>query len=195
MNLSKEASTSESSLIQRARQGDDAAWEILVRDNQEPIFRFAYLFLSNAEEAQDVAQEAFVRAYRHLDGFDTTRPLRPWLLSITANLARNRRRSLGRYWAALSRWFFTQPSADPGVESISSRRFQNQSLWEAIRRLEQADQVIIYLRYFLEFSVSETAETLQVAEGTVKSRLHRALIKLREVIERDYPDLREFYDE
>lgn len=195
MNLSGEALTSVSTLIQRARQGDEAAWEILVRDNQEPIFRFAYLFLYDADEAQDVAQETFIRAYHHLDGFDTSRPLRPWLLSITANLARNRRRSLGRYWAALSRWFNSQNSTDPGVESFSNHRYQSQSLWEAIRQLELPDQEIIYLRYFLELSVSETAETLQVAGGTVKSRLHRALNRLREVIERDYPDLGEFDDE
>jgi RNA polymerase sigma-70 factor (ECF subfamily) len=195
MNLSEEAQASEGNLIQLARQGDEAAWESLVRDHQEAIFRLAYLFLYDGDEAQDVAQEVFLRAYHHLDGFDASRPLRPWLLSITANLARNRRRSLGRYWAALTRWFNTQPPADSGVEALSGSRLQSQSLWKAIRQLGQPDQEIIYLRYFLELSVSETAETYHVAEGTVKSRLHRALAKLREVIEREHPDLREFRDE
>jgi len=195
MNLTEEAPTSEGILIQHARQGDEAAWESLVHDHQEPIFRFAYLFLYDADEAQDVAQEAFIRAYHHLEDFDTSRPLRPWLLSITANLARNRRRSLGRYWAALTRWFKSQPPPDPQIEALSSRHFEKQSLWEAIRRLGQTDQEIIYLRYFLDFSVSETAEILQVADGTVKSRLHRALNRLKAVIERDYPGLRGFRDE
>ena len=195
MNLTEEALTSEGILIQQARQGDEAAWESLMRDHQEPIFRFAYLFLYDADEAQDVAQEAFIRAYHHLDGFDSSRPLRPWLLSITANLARNRRRSLGRYWAALTRWFKSKPAPDAGVETLSSRHFEKQSLWEAIRSLRQSDQEIIYLRYFLDFSVSETAEILQVEDGTVKSRLHRALGRLKAVIERDYPGLRGFRDE
>jgi RNA polymerase sigma-70 factor (ECF subfamily) len=195
MNLTEEAPTSEGILIQHARQGDETAWESLVRDHQEPIFRFAYLFLHDADEAQDVAQEAFIRAYHHLDGFDTSRPLRPWLLSITANLARNRRRSLGRYWAALTRWFKSKPAPDAGVEALSSHHFQKQSMWEAIRGLGQSDQEIIYLRYFLDFSVSETAEILQVADGTVKSRLHRALGRLKAVIERDYPGLRGYSDE
>jgi RNA polymerase sigma-70 factor (ECF subfamily) len=195
MNFTEEAPASEGILIQQARQGDEAAWESLVHEHQEPIFRFAYLFLYDADEAQDVAQEAFIRAYHHLDGFDSSRPLRPWLLSITANLARNRRRSLGRYWAALTRWFKSKPTRDAGVEALSSHHFQKQSLWEAIRSLRQADQEIIYLRYFLDFSVAETAEILQVADGTVKSRLHRALNRLKEVIERDYPGLRELQDE
>ena len=81
-------------LISRARRGDDAAWEMLVRDHQDAIFRLAYLLLGDAHDAEDVAQEVFVRAFRALHTFDVTRPLRPWLLRITTNLAHNYRRSL-----------------------------------------------------------------------------------------------------
>jgi len=167
------------------------AWSALVEQQQEAVFRLAYLLLGDADAAKDVAQETFIRAFYALDGFDSSRPLRPWLLSITANLARNRRRALGRYLAALSRWFQKAPlpvGPDPRDEHL--RQWQAQTLWQAVRRLGPADQEIIYLRYFLELSVAETAEAVGVAPGTVKSRLHRALERLRAVVETEFPALR-----
>src|SRR5215510_9029334 len=86
----------EPTLIRRAVDGDAAAWEALMRAHQEAVFRLAYLILGDPDDAEDVAQETFLRAWKHLKGFDSTRPLRPWLLSITSNLSSNRRRSAGR---------------------------------------------------------------------------------------------------
>ncbi|HEX2908622.1 MAG TPA: sigma factor, partial [Phototrophicaceae bacterium] len=86
---------SETELIHRARRGDSAAWEVLVSSHQEAVFRLAYLLLGDASDAEDVAQETFIRAFRFLARFDETRNWRPWLLSIAANLTRNRRRSVG----------------------------------------------------------------------------------------------------
>ena len=181
----------EPELIQRARQGDGAAWEELVHAHQEGAFRFAYLFLGDAGQAEDVAQEAFIRAFRSLDRFDSSRLFRPWLLSITANLAKNQRRSIHRYLAAISRMGRETPGSETGLESGIENRLDSQALWEAVRRLDPNDQQIIYLRYFLDLPVAETAETLGVAEGTVKSRLHRALSRLRQVIEQHFPGLQE----
>ena len=90
-------------LARLARQGDAFAWERLVGEHQQPVFRLAYLLLGDPDEAQDVAQETFIRAYHALHRFDNERPLRPWLLRIAANLAYNRQRSLRRYLAALKR--------------------------------------------------------------------------------------------
>jgi RNA polymerase sigma-70 factor (ECF subfamily) len=191
MNLTGEGRAEEADLIRRARQGSAEAWEALVRTHQEPAFRLAYLLLGDADEAADVAQEAFLRAYRALEGFDAKRPLRPWLLSISANLARNRRRSAGRYLAALQRWFKAEPATHAGIEEQSLQNLEAQNLWRAIRRLDISDQQMIYLRYYLEMSTVEVAESLQLPTGTVKSRLHRALKRLRGVIERDFPELRE----
>jgi RNA polymerase sigma-70 factor (ECF subfamily) len=73
----------------------------------------------------------------------------------------------------------------------TSKREQAQELWRAIQQLKQTDQQVVYLRYFLELSVEEVAEVMGVAEGTVKSRLHRALQRLRAVIQRDFPGLQE----
>ena len=191
MNFTAEGRADESGLVRRARQGSSQAWEELVHLHQEPLFRLAYLLLGDADEAEDVAQEAFIRAYRSLERFDTGRSLRPWLMSIAANLARNRRRSAGRYLAAVKRWFKSEPAPRASIEERGIRNQESQHLWRAIRRLDTSDQQVIYLRYFLEMSTKEVAETLQVPEGTVKSRLHRALKRLRGVIERDFPELSE----
>lgn len=178
----------EPTLIRRAANGDAAAWEPLVLAHQQAVFRLAYLLLGDADDAEDIAQETFLRAWKHLKRFDATRPLRPWLLSIASNLAHNHRRSAGRYLAALARAFREQPTETPLAEASAQRSDANE-LWRAVQRLDMSDQQIIYLRYFLELSVVETAETLQVAEGTVKSRLSRALEKLRTVIRHDFPVL------
>ena len=107
-------------------------------------------------------------------------------MSIAANLARNRRRSLGRYFANLRRFAQAAPDdvVDPEGEVIEQR--QAQALWQAVHRLELNDQEVIYLRYFLELPVEETADVLKVAPGTVKSRLHRALNRLRAIIGDDF---------
>jgi RNA polymerase sigma-70 factor, ECF subfamily len=179
----------EADLIEQARQGDDAAWEMLVQQHREAVFRLAYLLLGDAHEAEDAAQETFIRTYRALNRFDTARPLRPWLLHITANLVRNRRRAVGRYWAALRRMVQANPEPITSAEAETSKQWEAQMLWQAVRRLGPAEQEIIYMRYFLELSVAETAEALEIAPGTVKSRLHRALGHLRVVMERDFPML------
>lgn len=177
--------------VRRARQGEGAAWEALVRDHQQAVFRFAYLLLGDPDQAEDVAQEAFLRAFRALDRFDPERPFRPWVLSITANLARNQRRSASRFLAALGRLAHEAPPAPANIEALASRRWEAQSLWQAVRRLGFDDQQVIYYRFFLDLPVAETAQALGVAEGTVKSRLHRALKRLRAVIARHYPALQE----
>ena len=179
----------EAELIALARRGDERAWERLVRQHQEPVFRLAYLILGNgnAADAEDTAQEALIRAYLKLDQYDDERPFRPWLLSIAANLARNRRRTLGRYWAAVQRLW--QASPEPVYETRYEEREAAQGLWQAVRQLRPAEQEIIYLRYFLALPEAETAAALDIAPGTVKSRTHRALKKLRSVIERDFPGL------
>jgi RNA polymerase sigma-70 factor (ECF subfamily) len=180
----------EAALVGRARLADGAAWEVIVRRHQEPVFRLAYLILGDAADAEDAAQETFIRAYTALDRFDETRPLRPWLLSIAANLARNRQRGTGRYWAALQRAFRENPEPyhppPDRTEAADARRLR-----EAVARLRPDGRDIVYLRYFLALPEAETAEALGIPAGTAKSRLSRALAQLRRIIEADYPDLRD----
>jgi len=176
-------------LIQLAVNGDTAAWEPLVLTHQQAVFRLAYLLLGDPDDAEDIAQETFLRAWQYLKRFDASRPLRPWLLSITSNLASNRRRSAGRYVAALMGAFRGEPQPIATEENTIQNLDANE-LWQAVRQLSLNDQQIIYLRFFLDLSVGETAQALQVAEGTVKSRLSRALEKLRVIIQHEFPLLR-----
>jgi RNA polymerase sigma-70 factor (ECF subfamily) len=179
----------EANLIERARSGDEAAWENLIQQHQQAVFRLAYLMLGESRDAEDVAQEAFIRAFRHLNHYDPARPLMPWLLGITANLARNRRRAWGRYLHHIGRLARLVPEEMADPESEVARNTNAQALWQAVQRLETTDQEIIYLRYFLELSVEETAATLNIASGTVKSRLSRALDRLRGVVRDEFPVL------
>jgi RNA polymerase sigma-70 factor, ECF subfamily len=172
----------EAELITAARQGNTAAWEGLVSTYQEPVFRLAYLLLGDPDEAQDIAQETFIRAYHALPRFDLSYPLRPWLLRIASNLTKNHHRSVGRFFAALTRF-----AREPESSSLDSA--DADLLWQAIRKLESHHQQALYLRYFMDMSETEMAQTLDIAPGTVKSRLHRAQRSLRELIARDYPDL------
>jgi len=181
-----DTATTEANLIKQARRGDAAAWEMLVRQHQEAVFRLAYLLLRHPAEAEDVAQEAFVRAYLALDTFDVTRPFKPWLMQITRNLAKNRLRSLSRYWAMVKRWWQEQ---EPVAEPTYISRNESAQLWQAVQQLRPKAQEVIYLRYFLELSEVETAAALDIPTGTVKSRLHRALQQLKGIIEMDYVEL------
>jgi RNA polymerase sigma-70 factor (ECF subfamily) len=184
----------ETTLIQRAINGEAAAWEPLMLAHQEPVFRLAYLFLGDADDAEDITQETFLRAYRNLKRFDPTRPLRPWLLSIAANLAKNRHRSAARYLAALTRSFRADPPAALDVEGNAMQDLDADHLWKAVRQLNADDQQIIYLRFFLDLSTVETSQALDVAEGTVKSRLNRAVGRLRLIIKNNFPTLCEGYE-
>ncbi|HVF24577.1 MAG TPA: sigma-70 family RNA polymerase sigma factor [Anaerolineales bacterium] len=176
----------EPTLIRHAANGDASAWEPLVQTYQQAVFRLAYLLLGDPDDAEDIAQETFLRAWNHLKRFDSTRPFKPWLLSITANLSRNRRRSAGRYLAALTRAFRDEP-APASIEDKSTEYMEANDLWKAVQHLKEPDQQVVYLRYFMDLSVAETAAALQVAEGTVKSRLSRALEKLRTIIKQEFP--------
>ena len=179
----------EATTIQDALQGDSVAWEALVRDHQQAVFRLAYLFLRDADDAEDVAQDVFIRAFRALPSFDQTRPLRPWLLQITANLARNRRRSLRRYLAAIQRAWRNEPTSVSQPERLGAE-WESAQVHQALERLRPAEREIIYTRYFLELSEADAALVLQIAPGTVKSRLHRAMGRLRTIIDADFSHLR-----
>ncbi len=182
--------SSEAEALRLARQGDASAFGLLVRSHQEAAFRAAYLILHDAQAAEDVAQEGFVRAYRQLDRFREDDPFRPWLLRIVTNLALNETRRRKRGLALLERFGRLAPRRAPGPESITMASEETREVWQAINRLPQDDRLILYLRYFLELSEADMARVIDRAPGTVKSRLYRAGRRLRDVIEKEYPHLR-----
>ena len=180
------AASNESELISLARAGDDFAWRRLVGAHQQSVFRLALLITGNPTDAEDVAQETFVRTCHHLDRFDENRPMRPWLLRITGRLARNRCRERGRYLGFLARWQAAE-SQPQWVEDKNPP--ESAKLMQAIRQLPIASQHIVYLRYFLELSEAEAAVTLGIRLGTVKSRTARAITKLAAIVSAEFPEL------
>ena len=172
--------TSEADLVDRARRGDGDAYDQLVRAHQDIAFRTAWLVSGSSADAEDAAQEAFVKAWRALGRFRQGAPFRPWLLAIVANEARNRRRSAGRR-AALALRAIQEPSGEaaPSPEAVLLAGERREELTAALNRLPEHDREALTCRYFLDLSEAETAAALGVRPGTVKSRLSRALERLR----------------
>ena len=163
------------------------AYERLVRGHETAAFRTAYLITGDASEAEDAAQEAFVKAYRALGGFRAGAPFRPWLLAVVANEAKNRRKAARRRAGLVLRAAEgdapggTGPSPEAAVVAAERR----DELLAALGDLREDDRLVIGSRYFLELSEAETAAALGCARGTVKSRLSRALGRLRERMARE----------
>ncbi len=172
----------EHALVERARQGDANAYGDLVRRYQDRAFRTAYLVLRDAAEAEDAAQDGFLRAYDALPRFRPEAPFRPWLLEIVANTARNRRRAAGRREHLALRAAVGDPSggAAPSPEVAVLADEQRRLLLDGVNALREDDRLAIACRYFLDLSEAEMAAALGCARGTVKSRLSRALGRLRE---------------
>jgi RNA polymerase sigma-70 factor (ECF subfamily) len=172
----------ESALVERARRGDENAYEELVRAHQGIAFRTAYLLAGNAADAEEAAQDGFVKAYHALGRFRAGSPFRPWLLQIVANEARNRRRSSGRRAALALRAAAEESSggAAPSPEGALLAGEDRERLLAAVNELREEERLVIACRFFLELSEEETAAALDVRLGTVKSRTSRALEQLRE---------------
>jgi RNA polymerase sigma factor (sigma-70 family) len=152
-----------------------------VRTYQGIAFRTAYLVVGDAGEAEDAAQEGFVKAFYALRRFRAGAPFRPWILQIVANEARNRRRSAGRRTALVMRTAADAPSGEaaPSPEAALISGERHEELLAAVNTLREEDRLVIACRYFLELSEEETASALGWRRGTVKSRLSRALDRLR----------------
>ena len=181
----------EQDLIARAQRGDIQAYEQLVQQYEQIAFRVACLITHEEHEAADAAQDAFLRAYRSLHSFKPDQPFRPWLLRIVTNAALNRIQAAQRRERMTERYTRQVMVEDGGlsIEGLAVKREQQRRLFAAVSRLAPDQQALIALRYFLELPEAEVAAALNIPRGTVKSRLHRTLAKLREIIRRDYPDL------
>ena len=165
-------------MVGRPRHLDD--YEQLVREHQVIAFRTAYVITGSAADAEEVVQDAFVKAYRARGRFRVGASFRPWLLAIVANEARNRRRSLARRARFELHTVEERPSADaaPSPEAALLVREQRAQLLAAIDTLGEEQRQAVACRYLLGLSEQETASVLGCRPGTVKSRLSRALAKL-----------------
>lgn len=162
----------------RAKQGDVDAFAALVARHQQPALRVAYTLAGS--DAEDVVQDAFIKAYRSLGSFQDGRPFRPWLLRIVSNESSNRRRSRARgQGLALRAASSSSGDAAPSPEDAAVAGERRETLARAISALSDADRAVIACRWFAGLSEAETATALGCRVGTVKSRASRALARLR----------------
>ena len=170
----------------------DGAFERLVRGHQDRLYTIALRLLGDAGDAEEVAQDAFVRAYRALGTYESARirelRLRPWLAAIAVNLARNRRRRRADRTPAAS--LAAEIAADPGREppgdpaeqpdAVASRRAGREALAALVAALPERYRVPLVLRHVDDLSYPEMAEVLGRPEGTLKAQVHRGLALLRD---------------
>jgi RNA polymerase sigma-70 factor (ECF subfamily) len=174
----------EQDLIQRASNGDVAAFEELVRMHRAIALRVAILVVGDPSDAEDVTQEAFVKAYHALDRFRQDSPFRPWLLRIVRNEALNQRRRRGRQDRLGLRLAGDRLSGDaaPSPEAVVVSGADRELVLAAVNGLPERFRQVVALRYLLGLSEAETAETLRIPAGTVKSRTARALARLERAL-------------
>lgn len=169
-------SDDEQGLITAAKRGDVSAFGELVRRHQAAAIRVAAVAGADAEDA---AQEGFVKAYAALGRFRDGEPFRPWLLRIVANTARNRRRSSGRRHALALRAAQVSPAGADAPADVVAARDDRERLVAALNRLDERDRLVLAYRWFEGMSEAEMATALGCRPGTVKSRLSRAMARLR----------------
>jgi RNA polymerase sigma-70 factor, ECF subfamily len=177
----------EAELVEQAKRGDSAAYEALVVAYQQIAFRTAFLVTGSAADAEEAAQDAFVKAFRALGRFRSGSPFKPWLLQIVVNEARNRRRSAGRR-EHLALRVADEPSsggAAPSPEAALIAAEERDRLLRAVAALGEEDRIVVSCRHFLGLSEEETAQVMALPVGTGKSRLSRALARVRARLEED----------
>jgi RNA polymerase sigma-70 factor (ECF subfamily) len=170
--------TADAALIVRLSADLDGAFPVLVEAHQDRLFTIALRVLGNRSDAEEAAQDAFVRAYRAIAGYPAERirelRLRPWLATIVLNVCRNRVRV--RRVATTELAF--EPAAEPAADPFSSRH--GREVWAALlATLPPTQRVAVVLRHVDGLSYTEMAEALGRPEGTVKAQVHRGLAALR----------------
>jgi RNA polymerase sigma-70 factor (ECF subfamily) len=182
----------EDELIARARNRDEAAVRTLIRQNNQRLFRLARSIMRDDSEAEDVVQESYVRGFTRLDEFRGESALGTWLTRIVINEAygRLRRRRVTASWESVEAVHGVQaqiipfPSPQPDPERTMAQHEINQILERAIDALPEPFRIVLVARLVEEMSIEETAELLDLRPATVKTRLHRARLLLRDDLER-----------
>jgi RNA polymerase sigma-70 factor (ECF subfamily) len=167
----------DAALVERGLSGDESGLRALLERFQGAVFGLCYRMLSHREDAEDVTQEVFLRAFRSLSSWDAARPFKPWLLTIAANRCRTFLQNRSRMPAATE---FAAETADedPGPSDLG------EELQLALDELRDDYRLCFTLFYQQELSVAEVADVMKCAQGTVKTWLHRARHQLAEFLER-----------
>jgi RNA polymerase sigma-70 factor (ECF subfamily) len=159
----------------QAQQGDQQAFTNIVEAYQKPVYNLCYRMLNNAEDAEDAAQETFLRAYRSLKQYDHNRQFSTWLLSIAAHYCIDQIRKNRMNIISLE----DQPDQEipdklPGPESILSKREEQGRMRLLLEKLNSTDRAAVIMYYWYDCSYEEIAQSLSLSESAIKSRLHRA---------------------
>ena len=174
----------DSDLVSRAAGGDPAAFQALVERHRSMVYRVAYQFAGNHYDAEDIAQEVFIKVYRSLDRFRQDAQLSSWLYRIVMNACIDHRR---RHMPAAAAPFgeeaelrlLNTPEERPGPEDRAYAGELGQVLETEISRLPQGQRIVFIMRHHQGLKLTEIAEALGLAEGTVKRQLHAAVHRLR----------------
>lgn len=165
----------DANVLQQVRQGDTQAFAQLVETFQKPVYNLCYRMLHNAEDAEDAAQETFLRAYKNMARYDPERSFSTWLLSIAAHycIDQIRRRRLDMVGIE----DLPVPhlrDLKPGPESQLSETEEQRRIRMLLDVLDSTDRAVVTMYYWYEFSYKEISEALSLTESAIKSRLHRA---------------------
>ena len=180
---------SDHDLVARVRKGEAAAFEKLMRRYNQRIFRSARSILRDEAEAEDVVQETFVRAFRHLEDFEERASVGTWLTRIAVNEALSRLRRSQRFGSLDSEMNEKEPETDSvaanqlGPEEQASSRELRSVLTAAIDSLPRELRTVFVLRQVEGLSTIETSEALQLSNEATRVRLHRARLALRRSVE------------
>jgi len=176
---------SERTWLRRARQGDPEAFSRLVEAYQRDVFSLCYRMLGNAEDAEDAAQETFLRAFRAIRRYDPQRAFRSWLLTIASRycIDRLRRRRL-RWWPLEEVAEETLRDPLPEPEEMVLRHEQFEMVQSLLATLAPKDRAVVVLYYWHEYRLEEIAEALSLSVSAVKSRLFRARRALAQAVQR-----------
>ena len=167
--------------VLRCQDGDREAFRHLVEHYKGPLFGTAYLLTGNAAQAEEHVQEAFLLAWRGIRTFRRGSAFKPWLMRILVNAVRSqqRKRSLSTVPLDESTPLATPAGQHEAIEASEDR----QAVRQALAQLSPEHRQVVVLRYFADLTVAQVAQSAGVREGTVKSRLHRALRHMRELLE------------
>ncbi|HEX3052607.1 MAG TPA: sigma-70 family RNA polymerase sigma factor [Aggregatilineaceae bacterium] len=166
--------------------GDQQAFGELVHRYERDVFNLSYRMLNDRGEAEDAAQEAFLRAYANLDRYDPERPFKTWVLSIASNHCIDRIRRRRLTWLSLEEPLPPHPALTsdlPGPEEAALTNERNQVVQELLGQLPADYRMAVVLRYWYDLSYAEIADMLNTTESAIKSRLFRARQALADQLE------------
>ena len=172
--------------VTRARAGDQAAFTQLVETYQTAIYNLCYRMLGDAGEAEESAQESFLRAYTRLGSYDPARPFKTWLFSIASHYCIDRLRKRRLIWLSIEDEALAPHPAlhepNPGPEEMTVRREQRELIQSMLAKLSPEDRNVVVMRYWQDLSYEEIAEATSTTVSAVKSRLHRARGSVSEML-------------